>query len=820
MYLFLLVICFQDLTLDRSESWENLARPWMTAAETALFDRLDAREQKEFRGYFVARRQENPSLWPESGNYLPPFFCAKPHGDIRDQIAFLLGEPETAQPHPLNPELPRSWRYGELELSFEPKGANVKLSTQGRTQWDALMQKMIKHPEIRYDFRVKSFGRTRLPEGLLWSESTVENHWVTPEADGGNLQVTIAIPASFKDYLRETKANPVQHMELLLLLRREDGRGGLQQEERLRHASQRLNLLEADFFNFDSYLPAGFFQVEFLIYSGFLDRGIKAREKVLVRPPELARIGDPVICQDWEKAAIAMPDEWVFPVGDYFYKPSPHYNPEKLGLVLVQSTFKNTRAMLQTEGEQPRDLTLLRNQDGWFVFTLPPQATPFRLLALGAPEGENILALSGTGPLFGQPADQGLTFKQKNAPNYLNLEVLDIDSTDGPTLLFVNGRPLSASRVGRFPWPSMDWGRRAELRFEYERGGQWRASRFELPRSEVFEEIRVKPKYLVAAAQNLEGLVESVDFQISMEGRPMEVLKKTTLSPVPKLWGVVVNDPLLKSASWPLIRHALAAWLTQNTHDRDMVYIVHNSHRPQLMLAPTTYKPLVNATLHALQPQTSDEHYFTLKYLIDALTHLKQHQTRPHQVLLLTDQLTDEVQQMENLIPVFRQTGLQMYNLEFPFEFIPGTEAKLAGEKVDPLVTMAIREETDQRDRLGTRDSFQEARNVTTPLYSFRFGGKKKKDQERKREQLRAEAFHGAFNQQLATLTAGLAHTSAPGQTVQSLHQFFDKLSLWQEHLVHLELPVLNLKEGGLSVRGPEGYSTSWTLVEWRPELL
>jgi len=301
-----------------------------------------------------------------------------------------------------------------------------------------------------------------------------------------------------------------------------------------------------------------------------------------------------------------------------------------------------------------------------------------------------------------------------------------------------------------------------------------------------------------------------------LDGKPAQIVKQTALANQAKLWGLVVNDALLKSPTWPLVRETLTTWLKGNTGDNDLIYVVHISDRPKLIQEPTVYKAQVLAALNALIPATRNENYFTVQYLVDALTHLPEHQARPHQVLLMTNKLTGEVDQMQALIPVLRQTGLQVYNLSFPFDFQTQSEGKVANIEPDALTIMDERERQDQMERIATRDNFQEERNVTTSLGSIKFG-KKKLREKAKEERLRNEAVEESFNEQLGALTAGLSHRSGPGETMISLSRFFEELTQWQHVLQHLELSEQQLNEDRLSIQAPDGYMANWTLVEWSP---
>ncbi len=815
MFLPLALLLIQDFSLERT-SWEALARPWMTAEERALYDRLSTGDRKKFRGYFIARRVERPERWSETGLYLPHFYASRADGDVRDRLRFLLGEPRQTRPMPQKPELPRLWRYADHEFLFDLDGGKVKLAKASQPVWDGLMHDMVKHPEIRYDFRVHTFGRTRLPEDLAFIQAETASHHVEPRGEGGMVRVDIRIPRAFKDYAASQNINPVQHMEALFFLKRgrSEPRDNLP-AERVRHAFHRLNLNQAEYLTFETAAPPGNWRAEILIYSGFMQTGLQAEADLLVLPAGLPRIGDPIVSQRWENAGLEAPESGAIPIGDYLYFSAREYKPHLPGRALVRSPYDDTRLWLRKDG-RVRALGQLTRVGDWRLFALPPRIEGGQLLAVGFPPDGELAAVRARGLSPRLTDDQTARLAQANHPNYFSLDRLRLE-TDAPlSFLFVNGKALLGSKNGRFPWPSMDWGETARLRFELWRGEARAETRFQMKRNQVFEQISVQPQYLVAATQALDGAVKKVDFNVEVAGQPVKVLKTTPYQGIPKLWGLVVNDPLLKSPAWPRVRDAVADWLKASLGPRDLFYVVHISHRPEMALAPTAHKPLARAALDALQPKTRNENYFTVRYLLDALTHLGEHGARPHQVLMLTHRLTDETQQMENLIPMLRRTGLQLYNLEFPFEFTPESEEKLRERGDDGLEVMAAREEEDQREMGAARDNFQEVRNVKAG-WRFRFKSKAQKRKERE-EALREQAFRDAFNSQLAGLTAGMALTSGAGETVQNLTRFFERLGQWQEALVHVELATPYLEEDLVRVKTPAGYSASWTLVGWRPK--
>ncbi len=808
MVLIALFILAQGMELSNSLSWDALARPWMTAEEQVLYDRLSPSERQLFQGTFIARRVEDPSQWLETGKFLPAFHCPKTYGDVRDQIHFLLGEPSAVTAQTSNPELPASWTFGERVLAFDLRPDNhVALTSQSEAVWDQAKRATIRHPEIHYDFSIRSFGRTRLPEDVHFEKVEVANHYQVPKAEGALLNLLIPIPETFRQGVREAKADPMQQMELLVRLNRA-GEILVQADTQVRHASQRLDLYKEQFFNFEVFLPPGYYEAELQIYSGYLQTGLTARLPIAIRSPELPRIGDPILCQEWAAAGIERFGSRLIDVGDQYYKASPRYRVEVPTRVLVRSEHAETRLMLQTPTES-RTLALLEHKGPWWIYELPAQREHFRLLSLGYPEKGNLVALGASGTWTPGESRSPVKFFQEGSPNYLALEQLRFGSDSGFGLLFVNDQPYLGATDGQFDWRPFDWGKVARLSFENAGPDAWQRSSYSMRRSTVFEQVSVKPKYLVAGTRGQDGIVTSCDFQITVVGQPVKVVRSTPFRELPKLWGIVVNDPLLRSRAWPMIRDALKRWMRQNTKPVDLIYVVHNSDRPQLVLSPTDQKVVALAALDALAPRSDVDHYFTVQYLIDALTHMSEHQTRAHQVLLLTDGLTDDVRQMEDLLPTLRATGLQLYNLEFPAVADEQQNNPQASKSKDALENMAIREENyrAQRGSLGDEGS--------VPVGGFQFGGRKRAIQ-RQEARVRDLALHDAFNRQIAGLTAGLTAAAEIGQSAAGLERFFDQLSAWENHLVHLELSVPYLEADLVKPIATEGCAVSWTLVTWR----
>lgn len=802
-----------ELDLNDQGSWKQLARPWMTSAEQRLYDQLSDTERSLFQGQFVARRSENLQTWPQTGLFLPHFHCPKPHGDVRDQILFALGQPGNITPQPIKPKLPAIWHYDRFDLHFEASpGGKVTLSRKSNRDWDAVKQEQIKQPQLLYDFNIKSFGRTRLPEDVTFTRVKVASYFLIPENDGARMRVYIPVPESFRSHMQETNASPIQHMELLISLRRS---GQLLEEvpqNMIRHAGTRVDLMRESHIPFEVFLPSGYVEAKLQVYSGYLKQGLEATLALAVKPKELPRVSDPIICQQWRKAGIEKFSRSMLTIGNNHYKPSPAFIEDVPARVLVYSPYEETYVLRQ-DSEGSEKLKFMERHGSWWVFALPASKQGFRLLSFGQEPGKPI-ALGSWGN-FVPPTGGNATFEQEGHNNYLSFEEMKLNTHD-LSLLFVQGQPYLGSQKGTFPWLGLDWGKTANLRFETFSGDHWQSQTFKMRRAGVYEQIQVKPKYLVVGTRHVDGSISQQEVGVQVLGNAVTVTQRTSLKDMPKLWGIVVNDPLLKSQGWQRVKIALRSWLKEQAGPEDQVYLVHNSHRPEMIIAPTTYKMEVLAALESLKPKAPNENYFTVQYLIDALTHLPEHGTRPHQVLLLTNGLTDEVKQMEDLMPKLRGTGLQLYNLEFPFEFDTKTDPMNVRKDRLALETIETLEEKRRRNRENLRDNFQDDRDgVMVGSYTF---GKRKEERRRREVRVREQAFVEAFNTQLATLTAGISHTSSASLSDKSMNQLFAELTLWQETLVHMELSVPYLDADMVKLLLPEGYSASWTLVTYRPD--
>lgn len=813
---------YQSLDMNHAKSWEALAMPWMTAEEALLYPSLSHEKKILFRGIFVARRLDNPRQWPDTGLFLPCFYPPVVDGDIRDAVRYLLGEPARVESMTGNPKLPRTWVYDDKRISFRMiGGSKVALDTDGQAVWRQAVARLVKHPDLLYDFRIKPFGRTRVPDEIAWTSTNVAATQLVPETNGATLQASVAITPSFRDKVRAANAEAHQTMEVLVLLKNvADNRGdSLDNPNRIRHTSRYIDLFENDRFTFEVLVPEGHFEAEIMIYSGFLSLGMRTTTTLTVLPSDMPRIGTPILSQSWKPSSIVVPTEPAYNVAGTLYMPTDQYDPKQPAEVIVASYYDRTELRLQRKDSADVLLERKRQVGPWHVFPLPSQPDDtFRLLAIGYPESGDQVAVShrGTAVRDNLPQDKA-SLVQANSQNYLNLERLALTGAEGSNLniLTVNGQPIVGTTGAQFTWPSFDWGREANVTVTLMRESGWHQVTTRLKRAQLFEELQVTPKFLVVGTRDLKGMVTDAEVSVSVLDQQIPPTAVVPLAAVPKLWGVMVNDPLLKSPRWPAIRDQLKTWFQHNLGEQDLVYLVHNARRPKLLLEPTTIKPALHAALEALAPKTRNENYFTVQYLLDALTHLKHHQSRPHQVLLLTNRLTDELEQMEELLPRLRSTGLQLYNLEFPLSFTPETETKVADAEDDALAIMAAKEAEDQRDRIAMRDNFQERRNVTASWgIQFKSRATRRKEKE---AQIRAEAFRDSFDTQLANLTAGMSFSDDAPDESASLAFFFDELTRWQQTLQHIHLDVPLLEEDMIKVHAKDNAIAAWTLVEWSP---
>ena len=813
-----MVHLYQGLQLNAIDQWETHARFWMTAEETQLFDRLDPHEREKFKGYFVARRLEHPEVWPSTGLQLPLFYIPQNHKDIRDALAYTLGQPEKVIPGPYQADQPLAWVYSDRRFDFLPEGDHqVRLANTSQSSWEDVKRSLILHPDLRYDFRHLTIGRNRLPAEIKWVPATLEGAWRIPGAQGTQWRVTLSIPESFSAQLREQGVRQNQTMEMLVFLKnqKDQARDDLEGHF-VRHDSRRVDFAKARNLTFETSLPPGRFHAEILVYSGFLSTGLRLETTITVLPDHLPRIGDPIVSESWHPAGIEKTETLEILAGNTFYRPTTkaETGPSR---VLVASQFETTQLLLQTTGQHPKPLPQITRADGWAVFESPPLGNGDRLIALAQDPDSPTVAYSSQGNFHGVPDPHPPQFEQAGNKDYVALEQLKFQRPDQLTLLSVNGIPLLASQNGAFPWPALDWGRTADLRFDYQSGNEWRFAAFQLRRNQVFQEIRVQPKFIVAGIRDLNGRPTKTPFKVEVEGVAIPPEKTTNLSEVPKLWGIVVSDPLLKSPAWGQVLDTFQSWLRREISAKDLVYIVHIDTRPRLILSPTVDKPLVQATLNGLHSTVELENYFTVRYLFDGLTQLPQHTVMPHQVLLLTHQLTEEVSQMETLLPILRETGLQLYNLEFPFEFQSESEERLEKTEADPLLAMKSQYEDDQWRYGPLKNNIQETTPVTAGWkFVFRTRGQKRDEAE---EAIRLEAFRRAFNQQLANLTAGMTFKKGSPETQQTMFLFMEQLSAWQNSLVHVRLPLPFVSAEMIKVDAGEGHTAAWTLVRWDPDL-
>lgn len=814
MWFALMFMVFQQLDQPLDGDWEAMARPWMTQDEARLYDQLSESEQLRFRGAFTARRSEDPHAWPKSGLVLPAFRLERTHGDIRDYIQYVLGEPKSIKPNITQPKVPQAWVFEQGTFVFESLDATtVQLARESRGLWDRVKVSQIRHPELRYDFQVGNIGRTRLPEDVAFEAVSVSNAWQIPALGGAKLRLHVPIPDSLRDYLRSQKQAAVQQMELLVRLRRADEVDSPLVGERVRHASQRLNLMTEGFMTFEVFLPEGFYQAEIQVYSGQLKRGLSSNLDVFVRGESVPQISDPLISQDWTHAGIEQFSQALKVIGDTVFRTAPVYSESVPGRVLVHSSYDDTRVSLISK-DGSNALEKMARVDDWHIFNLPPQKSAFRLVSLGFPKQGTTVAIGSWGQQAFTEDARPPAFEQQGERNYLSLESLNFRA-DSLTFLYLNNQPYLASQDGRFPWLGVDWGKTVQLRFEYARDGQWYRRDHLLKRRGVFEQIQVKPRYVVAGTRQINGFVAPAKVDVSVVGQPVKVVSRTPYKELPKVWGLVVNDPLLKSEAWSRSMDAIKSFFRDVLTAEDHVYLVHAAERPELVVAPTQNKAVFLAALESLAPKTRNENYFRVRFLLDALSQMEIHNRGPHQVLMLTNRLTSELSQMEELIPILRGTGLQLYNFEFPFAEQTDSQQRVSEGDSDALKRMAELEEQRRRHRAGLTDHFLNDDDGSVPVGRIKFG-KKAASKRQQEDRLREEAFVKAFNTQMSTLTAGMYGTASVGDPSRPLNAFLGELKAWQESMVHLSLSIPFVEEDMLRVTAPEGYQVYWTLVGWQ----
>lgn len=806
----------QDLSFDRKLSWEDAAAPWMTAEEARLYAQLDDVDKARFRGAFTARRQEDPSVWTGAGIFLPELMSKRSFGDIRDQLRFALGEPDSTEPLLQNPKLPGLWVFGDKRFTFAPaEGGKVRLTRASEPVWEAVKQSRIKQPDIKYRLGYNNFGRTRLLDDKVWVDTQVKHSWWTPDPSGALVHLEVQIPPAFREALRtQTYTRPTLDLELLVKPEAPGGGVLLGTDDQVFHAGARYVIGEPSV-HFQIHLPHGYYQTQLQIYSGRFETAMNAPLKLNIRPDSLPVISDPIVSYEYRKAPITHAPSHLIEHKGTLYTPSRELRSDVPGRVLVFSPHERTTCLVQNASTPGMALRLVERGDGVFVFELPAQKGEYRLMSIGVPaDGGDLMALGAVGPAFGR--QDLIPFTQNGAANYLALETLDVKSPGPETFLFVNGAALAATKGGSFPWPAVDWGELADVRFEYQKGSTWFGADYQLRRNTVFQRLQVKPRYLVAAGRDAAGRPMASTMTVSLVGQPAKIITSTPIKDMPRVFGLVFNDTLLRAPVWPRVREALVDWMKEQLLPEDMVYIVQSSERPELILPPTTHKALVLSELKALKARAEMQNYFTVDYLIDAIMQMPLHDKRPHQVLMFTNRLTDEINQMENLIPRLRATGLQLYNLEFPSIEDLAADEDLKAVKRKPMQIMRDEAEADERNNMNMRDNFMETRS-TPGLLKWQFGNKKA-DRQNREDRIRLEAFHNSFNQQLASLTAGMAVAVGKGEESTALKRFFSDLTLWQESLVHLQLNAPYMEADMVDVRAGEGVIPSWTLVSWRPD--
>lgn len=810
----LLLLVLEQTGWSQLEDWAALARPWMTEEESDLFDRLSETQRIRFRGYFVARRQEDPGQWSQTGWFLPSFFYPSEFGDIRDLIAYRKGYPTQVNPNPLNPALPAEWVFDDVVFSFVPKdGHHVKLASSSHAHWEALKHAMILHPELRYDLEPSPFGRTRIPEDLEWMSMDMGRIWLEPQRKGAVARVRFEVPDAFISKIFALKVNRQQNLECLIRLISESG------DTVERHASRQIDLGRTRELAFEMHWPAGYFQVEVFVYSGFWPVGLQTRGHVFVPSPSLPRLGTPIVAQQWTRTGIEVASDDAVIVGDFSYRLPGSYDERWESLVLVPSESTPVAALLQESDGHVKRLELIRVEAPWCVFRLPPTPPPFRVLALGRNDGspsEFGFSTWQVGLPMTPLSSESPAIKGGVLDNYLGVETLEFEPAPSLAFLTVNGWPYLASQRGSFSWLPLNWGERAELWLDAVENDRVQRSLVTLRRSEVFEEMRVQPRHVVAGFVSTEGEEEAPHIQFLAGGQQtVEPYRRTPLKDVPGLWGLVIKDEILALDAWPLIRDHVMGWLRDHLKPSDMIYIVHVSQRPEMVLAPTRSKVLAQAGVASLQPVGRTSH-FNLDYLIEELTHLDTHPVMPHQVVFLTDLLSEDMNQMQALMPDLRNSGLQLYQLEFPEARSEGvSNPRVAGSPLEWAEQHAVAAgEVDAPEEHVLSDDGKIGPESKAG-YRIRFGRKKVKEAQEK-ERLRLDAAREAFSQQLAMRTAGLSVQCPRGLIRQALADFLLELSLWQDALTHYQLPT-GIDDHALTITSPDAGSLHWVWVEWLP---
>lgn len=787
-----------DAPFTNMQAWDDLARPWMTDAESSLFDALSDHERLKFRGTFVARRQERPQLWSEQGLFLPSFFCERRFNDVRDFIAYALGEPKQVVVNPTNPSVPSEWHFADYDFHFVPIARKrVTLTERGVQEWNRLKQRLILHPEILYSFAATPFGRTRLPDNITWFETQIVSYYLDPDPRGELLRVVVALSPSFQEALRSKGSDDEHVLELLIELDRGTG------EPELRHDASLVRVLSDRVAVFEAHLPSGHFDAKFSIYSGFLPVGLTANTSLFVPPSEFPRISSPIIAQQWAQEGLIQPGKNELIIGGFRYRWDQPYDPSQRAMVLVHATELPAEVLIMRGKNQISPLEYINREGSWYLFELPPQPEPFRLIARTVADDQGLMGFRTFPPEWHhQEASMTAEFTPET-DNYLELESLSFGFKSDPVYVTVANHPYLAVKGQSVPWLPFDWGVAAKVVVAGQVEGFWQQQQTVLRRSDVFTEISVRNQHLVVGARSIAGDVLSAPLP-KVAGKQLKGLQQTPVKQLNQVWGLVFKDQVLESDFWPFVREELVRWLRENLKPDDLVYIVQISDRPMMVLPPTNRRAELAATLRSLQPSSTRQTSIDLRYLIDAITHLEYHTTRPHQVVLMTPAISDDIAHPETFLLELRQAGLQIYNLEFLDPRSPTTSPKIAD--------YAMKMDEMEPETGAFRDNFSEERNTKA---GFRIPlGEGKRQKARQQQAVKEEAAREAFSRQVELRTAGLSMSSQQGQERRVLTEFMRQMTQWYGALTYVELPV-NASIDDVQFDQLSDVDVYWTTVDW-----
>ncbi|MCB1045310.1 MAG: hypothetical protein KDC35_20380 [Acidobacteria bacterium] len=799
IYLAWLALLFSDKPFTNMQPWDELARPWMTAAEETLFDALDENERLRFRGTFVARRQEHPGLFSDQGLFLPQFFCERTYGDIRDYIVEVLGEPESTTTNPSNSLLPSEWHFADYEFHFIPIGRNrVTLTERSVTEWDRLKNRMILHPQILYSFDMRPFGRTRIPDQITWYDTRILTYLLDPDPRGELLRVAVALTPSFREAV-QSKGREDVVLELLITLDKGVG------EVETRHDATAVNLQKDDAVVFEVHMPPGHFNADLKIFSGFLTSGLKTSSSIYVAPPTLPRVGTPIIVQQWAPEGLIKPDKRELMIGGFRYRWDQPYDPSRLAMVLVHAAHLSPEALMIKEDDIPRPLSYINRAGDWFMFELPPQQGPFRVMAQTLPDAHGLRGFRTF------PADWTVAIQDSSkvvtnqTDNYLELETLTLKAAGPELYVCIGGHPFLSTSTGEIPWPPFDWGPTTQVDVRFLKDGTWSTQSTVLSRTDVFTEISVRNPNLVAAARHVDGSA-SVPPDPFYQGQQLADLKHTSIHELNQIWGIAIHEDVVNRGIWPFLREELVQWFKSELKPGDLTYIVRSGGpRTRLALAPTSNRAEWLSALKAVTPTHGLSTNLDFSVLLEEVTHLEYHTTMPHHLILITDHLTEDLTQLEAMLVELRQTGLHVYHLEFPRDAPTTATAKSIADRALDMDSM-------QPDRDATRDSFQEDRN-TQVGFRISMGDKKRMQNELDQREKEAAA-RRSFAEQLQFRTAGLGMSADVGEERQEISEFFRQLTDWTHTLVFIELPA-NIKADDVVFQNDAATQVYWTTVDW-----